>query len=302
MLQPNSPIAPNGRRTNSLAFCRTDCHTCAAAGQRCDRRRPQCSTCLDQGRQCGGFATPLTWASKRMRTDSQPAGEAEDATPTVRSKSGSRDASSSAPRRFRFVMGASRPRKCRKTAGEKGSARRPASTLDDRADNDVPATSGKDLQLLDTTTDQTARPADDLIPAPDTAFLGDEADLFDSIVPSALGPMPFLDLGQDASAGAGDNMLASLFATPPFNAMEPTVESPSDTRDRLDPMTQNLGSAVDPVQMSYTPNNALRPGLSEVFRNEHDDLLQMCMQPPHLTRDVRHTDRKQTTPSFASSR
>lgn len=55
-----------GKRTNSLAFAQADCHTCAVAGDQCDRRRPKCSTCLSRGRNCGGFATQLSWDSRRM--------------------------------------------------------------------------------------------------------------------------------------------------------------------------------------------------------------------------------------------
>lgn len=52
--------------TNSLAFARTDCHTCVSAARTCDRRRPQCSTCRDLGIKCGGFATPLSWDNNRI--------------------------------------------------------------------------------------------------------------------------------------------------------------------------------------------------------------------------------------------
>lgn len=70
MLRHNAPVVPKGKRTNSLAFCQTDCHTCASTGLVCDRRRPQCSTCLSQGRKCGGFATPLSWDDKRIWVNS----------------------------------------------------------------------------------------------------------------------------------------------------------------------------------------------------------------------------------------
>lgn len=111
------------KRTNSLAFCKTDCHTCASLGQRCDRRRPQCSTCLSNGRKCGGFATPLVWDERRMFADSPVDGvSGENAEQTIPAKtppkSPSRRASPSrtgASRRFRFVMGPSRARKRRKT-------------------------------------------------------------------------------------------------------------------------------------------------------------------------------------------
>lgn len=50
-----------GRRTNSLAFAKNDCHTCTSLNKECDRRRPRCGTCLSDGRKCDGFAMPLVW-------------------------------------------------------------------------------------------------------------------------------------------------------------------------------------------------------------------------------------------------
>ncbi|RAH79666.1 hypothetical protein BO86DRAFT_435775 [Aspergillus japonicus CBS 114.51] len=66
---PESTTTTKGKRTNSLAFAQTDCHTCASSGEHCDRRRPKCSTCLRQGRRCDGFVTPLSWDPRRMKTD-----------------------------------------------------------------------------------------------------------------------------------------------------------------------------------------------------------------------------------------
>lgn len=52
----SSPKRANGRSVSS-----TDCHTCASLNRRCDRQRPQCSTCLARNETCGGFATALSW-------------------------------------------------------------------------------------------------------------------------------------------------------------------------------------------------------------------------------------------------
>ncbi|KAF4448046.1 fungal specific transcription factor domain-containing [Fusarium albosuccineum] len=48
-------------RTNSLGFAKIDCHTCTELKQKCDRKRPQCGTCLSDRRKCGGFAMNLMW-------------------------------------------------------------------------------------------------------------------------------------------------------------------------------------------------------------------------------------------------
>lgn len=125
-------LSTKGKRTNSLAFCQTDCHTCASNGQVCDRRRPQCSTCLSQGRTCGGFATPLCWDSKRiwinnMAANDPPADRAPATTARVnatraransdKSNTTATAASSakcSSSRRIRFVPGGLRGRKRRR--------------------------------------------------------------------------------------------------------------------------------------------------------------------------------------------
>jgi len=48
-------------RTNSLAFAKSDCHTCKTKRRKCDRQRPVCSTCQDLGDKCEGFQTRLVW-------------------------------------------------------------------------------------------------------------------------------------------------------------------------------------------------------------------------------------------------
>lgn len=54
------------KRTNSLAFASVDCHTCLVNGAKCDRKRPQCATCISKEIRCAGFATPLSWDHRRM--------------------------------------------------------------------------------------------------------------------------------------------------------------------------------------------------------------------------------------------
>lgn len=54
-----SPAAK--RRTNSLGWAVSDCHTCQVNGRTCDRRRPRCDTCMGNGVLCGGFVQQLNW-------------------------------------------------------------------------------------------------------------------------------------------------------------------------------------------------------------------------------------------------
>jgi hypothetical protein len=52
-------------RTNSLAFAKTDCHTCTANKRRCDRKRPRCSSCSGKSIVCGGYPMQLTWSERK---------------------------------------------------------------------------------------------------------------------------------------------------------------------------------------------------------------------------------------------
>lgn len=136
------------RKTNSLAFANTECHTCLANGVACDRRRPKCRTCLSKGWQCGGFATPLSWDNSRIwlgqsvQQQRAPTRSQPDKTQSPRGQR--RDEvnldnqqSFTAPQQrgnqrqggFRFVSSISRPRKRRKTANCDQSTRKRAHTI-----------------------------------------------------------------------------------------------------------------------------------------------------------------------------
>src|SRR5436305_5838456 len=53
---------PRKRRRKAPATgAADDCFTCASRSLICDRRRPYCSQCLDGGKDCSGYKTPLTW-------------------------------------------------------------------------------------------------------------------------------------------------------------------------------------------------------------------------------------------------
>jgi hypothetical protein len=126
-METDTTAANNGKRTNSLAFAQTD--TCASLGDHCDRYRPRCSTCLGQGRECGGFATPLSWDSRRMWTDVPSTTRNTSCTRPDRRmvhniKPGSlASTADSAPAlRFRFVRTGPRQRKRRQTRISKENA------------------------------------------------------------------------------------------------------------------------------------------------------------------------------------
>ncbi|OJK01667.1 hypothetical protein ASPACDRAFT_26030 [Aspergillus aculeatus ATCC 16872] len=59
---PVSAAPPRKRRKRTvISQAADDCFTCARQASQCDRRRPYCSQCLDNGRDCAGYKTTLTW-------------------------------------------------------------------------------------------------------------------------------------------------------------------------------------------------------------------------------------------------
>lgn len=52
-------------RPRLVAFAPTGCHTCLSGNRKCQKQRPYCSTCLDRGIKCGGYATALSWHESR---------------------------------------------------------------------------------------------------------------------------------------------------------------------------------------------------------------------------------------------
>ncbi|KKK15539.1 hypothetical protein ARAM_004677 [Aspergillus rambellii] len=59
---PKSNPAPRKRRKRTVVSgAAEDCFTCARSGSQCDRRRPYCTHCLENGLECAGYKTTLTW-------------------------------------------------------------------------------------------------------------------------------------------------------------------------------------------------------------------------------------------------
>ncbi|KAH0834320.1 hypothetical protein AYO21_04237 [Fonsecaea monophora] len=59
-----SVVAPRKRRKRApAAGAAVDCFTCTSRSVQCDRRRPYCSRCLDDGKDCAGYKTQLTWGN-----------------------------------------------------------------------------------------------------------------------------------------------------------------------------------------------------------------------------------------------
>ncbi|KAI9866864.1 MAG: hypothetical protein M1813_000806 [Trichoglossum hirsutum] len=58
----NDSSVPRKRRRRAPATgAADDCFTCRKKQIKCDRRRPYCSQCLEQSKDCSGYKTQLTW-------------------------------------------------------------------------------------------------------------------------------------------------------------------------------------------------------------------------------------------------
>ncbi|KAL8857448.1 MAG: hypothetical protein Q9178_005942 [Gyalolechia marmorata] len=57
-----SPTSPRKRRRRApTTGAADDCFACQESQLKCNRRRPYCTQCLDQGKDCSGYKTTLTW-------------------------------------------------------------------------------------------------------------------------------------------------------------------------------------------------------------------------------------------------
>jgi hypothetical protein len=101
-----SSSAPRKRRRRAPASgASDDCFACVKRNQKCDRRRPYCSQCLEFGKECSGYKTQLTWgvgvASRgKLRGLSLPIAKSAPApkSPPTKPRSGSTTSRTSIPR------------------------------------------------------------------------------------------------------------------------------------------------------------------------------------------------------------
>ncbi|KAI1616244.1 fungal-specific transcription factor domain-containing protein [Exophiala viscosa] len=69
---PRDPTEVKFRRTNSLAFAKSDCHTCSSLSLHCDRQRPRCTPCQNAGILCQGYSMKLTWHQNHSMVNRPP--------------------------------------------------------------------------------------------------------------------------------------------------------------------------------------------------------------------------------------
>ncbi|CAG8050186.1 unnamed protein product [Penicillium olsonii] len=236
------------KRTNSLAFARSDCHTCAAANEQCDRRRPRCSTCLDHGRKCGGFATPLSWDTRRMWSDN-PSVNRENGTGNFNGDVVNGPEPSSkrpTPRRFRFIGGASRPKK-RKICRGHNSVR--ARSAQDENTETMPRITSLDPTDYDHVDHELGIAG---IQDPDPLH---DLWAFDSFMPNIFGSTNLFDLGQDLTDMSA---LISLSKTPPSG-----TEKLTDARNDDEVQINSLPTDIDPQVLVSTPKDGPPQGVDQ---------------------------------------
>lgn len=106
---------PSKPRTNSLAFAKTDCHTCTANRSRCDRKRPRCSSCSGKNIICGGYPMQLKWPKSKPLQTKEDTFREQEVSPfyiepmslqasAIMRNSRSRRCRPSKPRCFKFIV------------------------------------------------------------------------------------------------------------------------------------------------------------------------------------------------------
>lgn len=264
-------ISDQGKRTNSLGFAQTDCHTCASLSEKCDRRRPRCSKCLGQDRRCGGFAMPLSWDPRRMWSDNPSVAGASKDLPNEEIVTDSSPKSvptafpvrSDSPKCFRFVKGVSRPKKRRRVNSPKEQASRSIVT-ENTADTPevVLRTAAQNLEIFDDHQRGNALAGlgmfDFSSPAmfhrymflticslePQDGHL-DDFSLFDSILPNIFASTPFLDIElQEPLAAEAPGLIEKPRMTtlsPPDRPIEPVLQNLqiSSTGQSIAPMLRD---------------------------------------------------------------
>ncbi|KAL6244224.1 hypothetical protein RBB50_009094 [Rhinocladiella similis] len=228
--QPDASAPRKRRKRAPAAGAPDDCFTCATRNVKCDRRRPYCSKCLDDGKDCAGYKTQLTWgngvASRgKLRGLSLPiAGTSESAAaPTSPTKS-RRRASQQRPQQPQFRADAgqtvSPPPRTGPTLLARGSIAASKSNAESafhRHTSSFPIPVPYTTASWATATTTTAAPAS-------TAFKKERADLSyhsDASVPLTSPPLTghHFSTGFESDVGYGGNLSPRSF---PDTSPEPT--------------------------------------------------------------------------------
>ncbi|KAJ5476919.1 hypothetical protein N7475_002648 [Penicillium sp. IBT 31633x] len=245
---------------------------------------------------------PLSWDPRRMWSDNPAAGASKDlpneeiVDSSPKSVSTAFAARSDSPKRFRFVMGVSRPRKRRRgNSPQKEHGNHPVDLEHSSAVTPevMLRATGQNLEIFD---DQQREGNSSTSLELQDGHLFDDFGLFDSLLPNIFASTPLLDIEPQETV---TTRVPGLIETPemtPFSLadrpVEPSLQNSqvSPTAQNVDPMFQNeaeqnvLGDLV-----ARSTQNSTRSGaqsrvhnmstISEISFNDHEKLLELCKSP-----------------------
>ncbi|KAJ5097067.1 hypothetical protein N7456_007788 [Penicillium angulare] len=303
--------ATKGKRTNSLAFAQSDCHTCASEGDQCDRRRPRCSTCLTKGRKCDGFATSLSWNPKRMFSVNQSTANEQDSAPILpctETVSGSPNANEvlttterqgppPTPFRFRLVGNPSRQKKRRRTCDSQAADAnqcRPVvqDDIPGNIEEEEPNLAGENIDMVPG--GRSANEIGEMGITPDMSDVSllHDFDLCSSAIPSIFGSASWLDFGVPEPLFTEASDLFALPRTPPAGT-ERAIEFLPEAEFSNDPPTESFGPLLSEVAQTQTQNELASSELTtlscaasnfptttpmfNISSKDHDWLFELCM-------------------------
>ncbi|KAJ5971531.1 uncharacterized protein N7479_001449 [Penicillium vulpinum] len=263
---------------------------------------------------------PLSWDPRRMWSDNPSAAGTSkdlpneeivtDASPKAVSTAFA--ARSDSPKRFRFVKGASRPKKRRRANSPKEQASRVVTESSSGSPEVVPRTAPQHLEIFDdhqrgnslsglgmfnfpyTCNVSNIYVAYNFLELQDAHFF-DDFSVFDSIIPNIFASTPFLDIDpQETLATGPPGLMESPKMTmtplsPSDRSIEPALQSlpTSSMVQNIDPMFRDQAeqsALVDlvprTIQEPTNPYASARlqavPMISEISSNDHERLLELC--------------------------
>ncbi|KAJ5779895.1 hypothetical protein N7457_007615 [Penicillium paradoxum] len=237
---------------------------------------------------------PLSWDPRRMWSDNPSAGASKDlpneeigdspkAAPTAFTTQ------SDSPKRFRFVKGASRPKKRRRANSSQKDLGSRAVISENSSPPEVVLRTAQNLEGLDDHPRGNSTLAG-LEPQEGQYF--DDFSLFDSILPNIFASTPFLDIEAQETVPPE---LPGLSATPGMTPLSISDRSESALQNpQASPMAQNIDQmfpeeAEQGILSDLVPRNPQEPtvssgqsrvqnmpAMSEISSNDHEKLLELC--------------------------
>ncbi|KIV79093.1 hypothetical protein PV11_06679 [Exophiala sideris] len=257
---PRDPTEVKFRRTNSLAFAKSDCHTCSSLSLHCDRQRPRCTPCQNAGILCQGYSMKLTWHQNHSMVNRPPKvksvpiqpqesndvprkGSIVKGNPSQIDKSPGSPSTSEQSRQFMFV--AARPPKRRKKSHQ---------VTDSGATNETPRrrASSKTAIAGPTVDRPTQTPASEAARRPSNVTVADTP-LTDIVSDEPIQIPPLLDVADfNLDPALKDSPTESIpWQQGEFNWFSPPCQQPSEMID-FESLEQCLEIQRQPLPMDLS--------------------------------------------------